>query len=154
MVVLGASKGIFKTVPLDTSEGQGVQVTFPGGGSPVGSSSLVSTFSVAQAENYAVAQCLNGGVFLHTFGHDPQRSQFSLGVTTFLRPCNGALGADFANALSAYRMSRVSASHDQAQLSVGTGMLRGYLIGQSVDTIDPGIGIISTTYTFIALSAQ
>lgn len=154
MTVFGMTdRGKFRAVTVDTADGQGIQIDMPGG-NPVGSASLVTSFSAEQRENFSVSQCLNGGIFLYTFGHDPQSSQFSLGVTSFLNTCNGEKAADLANALRVYQGGRVSQSKQLASMSVGDAVLRGYLTGQSVSTVDPQLGIIASTYTFVALSPQ
>ena len=124
MTVFGMDgAGKFKVAYVDTSGGRGVQITIPGG-SPVGDASLVTSFSAEQRENFSVSQCLNGGIYLYTFGHDPQGSQFSLGVTSFLRVCNTATAADFARALRAYSAGRVSRSRALSSMSVGDAVLR------------------------------
>jgi len=153
MTIFGSTRGQFRSIDLDTSGGQGIQASV-GGSNPVGNSSLVTSFGVAQAENYSVSQCLNGGVFLYTFGHDPQRSQFSLGITSFLNPCNGSVGDELAQALKTYQAGRVSQNRQLSTLSVGSGVMTGYLIGQNIEVVDPKLSIISTAYTFIALSAH
>ena len=153
MTVLGRSRIGIKGVEVDASGGQGVQVSIPGG-NPVGNASLVTSFGAQQFENYAVSQCLNGGVFLYTYGHDPQRSQFNLGVTSFLNTCTGGTGADLATAIATYNGGRVSKSKALSTLTVGMGSFRGYLTGQDIRVVDSEIGIIATTYTFIALDAQ
>ena len=154
MTVLGRGRGAFRVVDVDTSNGKGVLVSIAGGGNPVGSSSLVTSFSVQQAENYAVSQCLNGAAYLYTFGHDPQRSQFSLGITSFLNSCNGDVGTAVSEAIAAYNKGRVSQSKALSSLTVGTGAFNGYLVGQGIDVVNPELGIIQTTYTFIALNAH
>lgn len=154
MTVFGTgSRGAFRAIEIDASGGNGVQLTTPGGLLP-GASSLVTSFSVTQGENIAVSQCLNGGIYLYTFGHDPQRSQFSVGITSFLNTCEGDSGATVADAISAYRKGRVSVSKQLSNLTVGRGAFRGYLIGQSIDVADTQLSIISTTYNFIALNAH
>ena len=154
MNIFGSVRGGFRAIELDASKGSGVQVSVAGGGSAVGSSSLVTSFSVAQAESYAVAKCLNGGVFLYAFGHDPQQSSFSLGVTSFLHGCDGNVGSDLEAAISAYRAGRVSQSKELSSMTVGNTPFRRYLIGQSVDIVDTQLSIIQTNYTFIALDAH
>lgn len=154
MTVLGDARGTFKAIDLDVRKGQGVVVQIPGAGNPVGSASLVTSFSVSQAENYSVAQCLNGGVHMYTFGHDPQRSAFTLGVTSFLNPCSGGVAEDLATAVQAYRAGRVSQSGQQASLSVGKASFGGYLVAQQIDVVDAQLGIVTTTYGFVALNAH
>jgi len=154
MTVFGMSDiGKFRSVYVDTANGQGIQIDMPGG-SPLGAASLVTSFSAEQRENFSVSQCLNGGIYLYTFGHDPQASQFSLGVTSFLNMCEGGRATDLANALQVYQGGRVSRSGKLASMSVGNAMLRGYLVGQSVSVADAELGIVASTYTFIALSPQ
>lgn len=147
-------RGKFVSVGLDTEEGQGIQVSIAGGGSPIGEASLVTSFSAEQRENYSVAQCLNGGVFLYTFGHDPSSSQFSLGITSFLRTCSGDVGSELAKAMRIYQSGRVSQSKALSTLSVGDAALRGYLVGQGIAVTDNVVGTITTTYTFVALNPQ
>lgn len=155
MTVFGTDqRGMFRSVGVDTKDGQGILITVGGGGDPVGSASLVTSFSAEQGENYSISQCLNGGIYLYSFGHDPQRSHFSVGVTSFLRSCDGDVGADFENALAVYRAGRVSASKAISTLSIGNGALSGYLIGQNVQAVDNELGMINTTYQFIALKPQ
>lgn len=154
MTVLGRGRGAFRVVDVDVSNGKGVQLTIAGGQNPVGAASLVTSFSVQQAENFSVSQCLNGGVYLYTFGHDPQRSQFSVGVTSFLNSCDGSVGADLAAAIAAYRTGRVSQSKALSSLTVGTGSFNGYLVGQGINVVSSELGIINATYTFIALNAH
>lgn len=149
-----SGRGKFRAINMDTADGQGVQVSIPGVDSSVGESSLVTSFSASQRENYSVAQCLNGGVFMYTFGHDPMQSQFALGVTSFLNTCDGKNGADLAKALSAYQAGRVSQSKALSTLSVGDAALRGYLVGQSVQVASAEIGAIAVNYIFIVLSPQ
>lgn len=156
MTIMGKSaRGAFRAVEIDTSGGNGVQLTTPGGLLP-GTESLVTSFSVLQSENIAVSQCLNGGVYLYTFGHDPQRSQFSVGVTSFLNTCSGETGSAIAEAVATYQQGRVStpAGKTLSCLTVGKGLFRGYLIGQGIDVANTELCIISTTYTFIALDAH
>lgn len=153
MTIFGSPRGSFKAIELDTSKGRGVVLDI-NGQDPVGASSLVTSFSVTQAENYAISQCLNGGVFMYTFGHDPQRSQFGVGVTSFLQPCTGSMGEDVNKAVSIYRSGRVSESKKTASMTVGNGIFRGYLIGQGLEVVDAQLGIVNTTYTFIALDAH
>lgn len=150
-----SARGAFRAVELDASGGNGVQLTTPGGLLP-GASSLVTSFSILQAENISVSQCLNGGIFLYTFGHDPQRSQFSVGVTSFLNTCNGETGSAIAEAVANYRNGRVStpAGKTLSCLTVGKGMFRGYLIAQGIDVANTELCIINTNYTFIALDAH
>ena len=147
-------RGKFVSVGLDTEDGQGIQVSIAGGESPIGEASLVTSFSAEQRENYSVAQCLNGGMFLYTFGHDPANSQFSLGITSFLRTCHGEVGSELAKALSIYRTGRVSQSKALSTLSVGDAALRGYLVGQGVVVTDNVVGTVTATYTFVALNPQ
>lgn len=156
MTVFGVSdRGKFKSVSVNTKDGRGIQIMMPNGGaSPVGEASLVTSFGADQRENYSISQCLNGGVFLYTFGHDPEGSQFTLGITSFLNTCHGAHAADLAMALSAYKDGRVSQSRKMASISVGTAVMRGYLVGQSVETVDTEIGLVESSYTFVALSPQ
>lgn len=146
-------RGKFHITSVDTSDGQGIQITIPGG-NPLGPASLVTSFGAEQRENFSVAQCLNGGIYLYTFGHDPQGSQFSLGVSSFLNTCDGKQAADLAQALRTYSGGRVSKSRALASMSVGDAMFRGYLVGQSVSVTDTAIGMIVSTYTFTALSPQ
>jgi len=154
MTVFGMDgTGKFQVAYVDTSGGRGIQITMPGG-SPVGDASLVTSFAAEQRENFSVSQCLNGGIYLYTFGHDPNASQFSLGVTTFLNSCDGAVAADFAKALRAYSAGRVSRSRALASMSVGDAVLRGYLVGHSASVVDAGLGIVASTYTFVALRPQ
>ena len=154
MTVFGDARGSFRMIELDTKKGQGVTLSTPSG-QPVGGSSLVTSFSVAQNENYSVAQCLDGGVHMYTFGHDPQRSTFTVGVTSFLTSCDGGSAAkDLAGAVDAYRGSRVSESMANGTLSVGNTSFSGYLIGQQIDVVDTQLNIITTTYHFIALNAH
>lgn len=156
MTVFGVSeRGSFHVTSVDTKEGSGIQVSMPDKSpSPLGSSSLVTSFGVEQRENFAVSQCLNGGVYLYTFGHDPQGSQFSLGVTSFLNPCGGERAADLALALQAYYSGRVSHSGAIASVSVGDALLRGYLVAQSISVADSNLGMVAATYTFVALTPQ
>ena len=160
MTIIGSgNRGAFRIVNLDTQAGQGVQVTIGGakmgqGGSAVGSASLVTSFSADQSENYSVSQCLNGGVFLYTFGHDPAQSTFSLGVASFLSSCRSGGVSDFANALSAYQAGRVSRSKALSTLSVGDATLRGYLVSQRVSVVSNELSMISTVYSFVAISPQ
>ena len=154
MTVFGMSdRGKFYSTTVDTEDGQGIQISMPGG-NPLGSASLVTSFDVSQRENFAVSQCLNGGVYLYTFGHDPQNSQFDIGISSFLNTCDGKRAADLAQALAAYYGGRVSQSKAMASMSIGDAVLRGYLVGQSVRVADNAIGLVSSTYTFIALSPQ
>lgn len=154
MTVFGMDDvGKFRSAYVDASNGRGMQISMPGG-SPLGASSLVTSFSAEQRENFAVSQCLNGGTFLYTFGHDPHASQFSLGITSFLRTCSGEHAADFARALRAYSAGRVSQSKALSSLSVGDAVLRGYLVGLNASVVDAGLGIVASTYTFIALRPQ
>ena len=157
-------RGQFRSIDLSTENGQGVQLWIPGsdyrsgglyrGLTALGDAELVTSFSMEQSENYSVSQCLNGGVYLYTFGHDPASSQFSLSVTSFLSTCDGSVGEGLARAIDAYRSGRVSQSKDLSTLSVGSASMRGYLVGQSVEVTDTAIGIITTDYTFVALSPQ
>ena len=154
MMIFGTSgRGKFRSVDIDASGGQGVQLSVPSG-NPVGSSSLVTSFGAVQSENYSVSQCLNGGIYLYTFGHDPNRSQFTVGVTSFLNSCKDGVGADLQGALSTYSGGRVSQSKAKAVLTVGQGSLSGYLTGQNIEVVNNELSIIQTTYTFIALDAQ
>lgn len=154
MLVLGKGVKAFKALDIDTSKGKGVQVSIGGGGDPVGTTSIVTSFSVEQAENISVSQCLNGGVYLYAFGHDPQHSQYSLAVTSFLDVCSGKFGDNIAKALESYSKGRVSASKQLSTLTVGAGALHGYLIGQAMNVVDAQLGIVNTVYTFIALNPQ
>lgn len=155
MWVFGMSdRGKFRSVSVDTAKGSGIQITMPGGAHPVGASSLVTSFGVEQRENFSVAQCLNGGIHLYTFGHDPNGSQFSLGVTSFLNTCSGSYAADLAQALSAYSGGRVSQSRSEASMSIGNAVVRGYLVGQSIRSVDAELGLVEASYTFIALDPQ
>lgn len=154
MTVFGMSKGVFRAVNVDISGGKGVQLSVAGQ-NPVGNSSLVTNFNVDQAENFSVSQCLNGGVYLYTFGSDPANSHFAVQVTSFLNNCDGSVGADLAKAVAAYRTGRVSQSKQLSTLTVGdNGVFNGYLIGQGINAADPAIGMLVTNYTFIALDAH
>lgn len=154
MTVINGRRGQFIIENLDTAEGQGVQVSLGGMGSPVGGSSLVTSFGVTQSENFSVSQCLNGGTFLYTFGHDPQQSRFSLGVTTFLdRTCNSDAD-DLRAAMGLYAAGRVSASRAISTLTVGASTIRGYLIGQEIRVASNELGMVATNYAFIALRPQ
>jgi hypothetical protein len=155
MTVFGMSdRGKFRAIDLDTEDGQGIQVSIGDVQDPIGGSSIVTSFSADQRENFSVAQCLNGGMYLYAFGHDPAASTFGLGVTLFLRSCNGANGNDLADALSTYNGGRVSKTKRLSTLSVGDAALRGYLVGQSVAVSNNGLGTVSVNYTFVALSPQ
>lgn len=154
MVFSMGGRGQFTAVPLDTEDGQGIQVSLGGGASPIGESSLVTSFSAEQSENYAVSQCLNGGMFLYTFGHNPAASRFTLGVTSFLNSCDGARGAELARAINGYKSARVSKSKALSTLSVGDAALRGYLVSQNIQTSDPVVGSLAVTYVFVALDPQ
>lgn len=154
MVFSMSDRGKFKAVQLDTEDGQGIQVSIGEFGDPVGESSLVTSFSANQSENFSVSQCLNGGMFLYTFGHDPAGSRFGLSVTSFLKSCNNASGGDLAKALQAYNAGRVSQSKDLSTLSVGDAALRGYLVAQEIAVSDNSIGTVTTNYTFVALDPQ
>ena len=153
MTVIGRGRVGIRAVEVDASKGQGVQVSIPGG-SPVGNASLVTSFGAQQFENFSVSQCLNGGIFMYMFGHDPTRSQFNLGVTSFLDTCSGNMGEDLKAALETYRNGRVSKSKVLSTLTVGQGAFRGYLVGQDIRVMDNEIGIIATTYMFTALDVQ
>lgn len=153
MTVLSRGRVGVKAVEVDASGGQGVQVSIPGG-NPVGNGSLVTSFGAQQHENFSVSQCLNGGIFMYMFGHDPRRSQFNLGVMSFLDTCDGNVGACVKDALGAYSNGRVSKSRALSTLTVGQGSMRGYLVGQDIRVIDSEIGIIGTTYSFTALDVQ
>lgn len=154
MTVFGMSdRGKFHVTSVDTADGQGIQISMPGG-NPLGPASLVTSFAAEQRENFSVSQCLNGGIYLYTFGHDPQNSQFTLGITSFLNTCSGEKAADLARALRVYQSGRVSESRALASMSVGDAVLRGYLSGQSVTVTDNAIGTVASTYTFVALSPQ
>lgn len=155
MTVLGTGRrGQFCIMDLDASSARGVQVLIPGGGDPVGSSSLVTSFGVEQRENYSVSQCLNGGVFVYTFGHDPQQSGFSLGITSFVNNgCSGGSG-DLGLALRVYEAGRVSRSKALATLSIGDAAIRGYLTGQSVQVVNSEIGAFVANYVFISIDPQ
>lgn len=154
MTVIGKGRYAFKAIDLDTSEGQGVQVTIGGSGNPVGQSSLVTSFAASQQENVGISQCLNGGVYLYAFGHSPEGSAFSLGITTFLNTCTGDMSRDLSAAVAAYRNGRVSQSKQLSSLTIGNTVLRGYLVGQDIRVVDTEIGVINTTYNFIALNPQ
>lgn len=151
MTIFNGKRGDFMQLDLDTSKGQGIQVSLPG---IPGDGSLVTSFSVAQSENYAVSQCLDGTVYLYTYGHNPQASQFTLGVTSFLNSCGGSVGKELATALAAYRESRVSSSKNLVTLTIGTGYVNGYLTGQNINVQNNEIGIITSVYTFVMLTAQ
>ena len=154
MTVFGMSdRGKFYSTTVDTEDGQGIQISMPGG-NPLGSASLVTSFGVEQRENFSISQCLNGGVYLYTFGHDPQNSQFNIGISSFLNTCDGKRAADLAQALMAYYGGRVSQSKSLASMSIGDAVLRGYLVGQSVSVADNAIGLVASTYTFMALDPQ
>lgn len=154
MTVFGMdSRGKFRSVGLDTKDGKGIRLSIAGS-NPVGASSLVTSFSLEQSESFAISQCLNGGVYLYSFGHSPQQSNFSVGVTSFLMSCDGSVGGDINTLLSSYRDGRVSQSKKTAMLSVGTGSLEGYLIRQNMAVSDNNLSMITTTYQFIALSPQ
>ena len=156
MLVLSVNdRGQFMSVGVDTADGQGIQVSIAGArGGIINGASLVTSFSADQRENYAVSQCLNGGMFLYTFGHDPSSSQFALGVTSFIRTCDGTVGAEIAKALGAYSAGRVSRTKTLSTLTVGNASLRGYLVGQNMQVSDTGIGIVTTNYVFVALNPQ
>lgn len=149
MTIMGSNRGAFRSVELDASGGKGVQLSIPGGNA-VGPNSLVTSFGCNQAENYAVAQCLNKKVTVYTFGHDPGRSQFTVGVTLFLNSCDGSTGAEIENALKVYRAGRISESKELASLTVGTGLFRGYLVAQGIEVANNELGLVSATYNFIA----
>lgn len=154
MMVFSMNRGGFTAVNVDTSGGRGVQISIAGQ-NPVGNASLVTNFSVEQAENFAISQCLNGGVYLYTFGHDPSNSHFSVQITSFLDSCDGSSVSDMAQAVSAYRSGRVSESKQLSTLTVGAnGVFSGYLIGHGVHAADPAIGMVVTDYTFISLDAH
>ena len=148
-------RGKFISLGLDTQDGQGIQVSIPGATADLtGDASLVTSFSAEQREAFSVSQCLNGGMFLYSFGHDPGASQFTLGVTSFIRGCAGNVGDEIAKALSAYRNGRVSKSKALSTLSIGDAALRGYLVGQSMQVSDTSIGLVTTSYIFVALNPQ
>lgn len=154
MTVMGKDmRGSFKAIELGTAAGKGIQASVPSGNLR-GSSSLVTSFSVSQGENFSVAQCLNGGVYLYTFGHDPQRSHFSVGITSFLAQCDGSIGSAVDDAIKLYNSNRVSQAKQKGTLTIGTGTCRGYLVGQDISVVDAELNIVSATYTFIALNAQ
>lgn len=153
MTIFGDARGSFRAIELDAKNGRGITITTPGG-DPVGSSSLVTSFSVSQYENFSIAQCLNGGVHMYTFGHDPQHSMFTVGVTSFLSSCEGSSAEDLANAVSVYSAGRVSESKSEASMSVGNASFFGYLIGQQIDVVDTQLNIVTTAYHFIALDAH
>ena len=88
---------------------------------------------------------------MYAFGHNPQQSSFSLGVTSFLSGCAGEFGADLEAGIAAYRAGRVSESKELSSLTIGNTALRGYLIGQTVDVVDTQLSIVQATYTFVAL---
>ena len=160
MTVFGMSdRGKFMVVPVDTKDGEGIQVSIPSGGSSngstlIGASSLVTSFGAEQRENFSVSQCLNGGIYMYTFGHDPANSQFTLGVTSFINTCSGKVADDLAAAIKAYQAGRVSQSHNVASLSIGTASLRGYLVGHSIRAADTALGLVESSYTFVALDPQ
>lgn len=147
-------RGKFVSAGLSTEDGQGIQISIAGGTSLLGEASLVTSFSATQRENYSVAQCLNGGMYMYTFGHDPGSSQFALAVTSFLRTCSGDVGNELAKALAAYQAGRVSRSKALSTLSVGDATLRGYLVGQEVAVTSNELGTILTQYVFVALNPQ
>ena len=153
MTVFGMSdRGKFYSTSVDTADGHGIQIRMPGGNPIVGNASLVTSFDVAQRENFAISQCLNGGVYLYTFGHDPQNSQYDIGITSFLNTCDGEHAADLAQAFRAYYSGRVSQSKDIASMSIGDAVLRGYLVGQNIRVADNALGMVASTYSFIALN--
>lgn len=153
MTIMGSNRGAFRAIELDASGGKGVQLTVPGG-EAVGANSLVTSFDVQQAENFSVSQCLNKKVTVYTFGHDPQRSQFTVGVTLFLNTCGGSPGAELEKAIKAYRAGRLSESKELASLTVGTGLFRGYLVGQGLAVVNSELGMVNATYNFIALDVH
>ena len=131
------------------------QVWIGGTVDPVGEMSLVSSFSVSQRENFSVSQCLNGGAFMYTFGHDPASSMFSLGVTSFFKPCgDGAGRGALSTAVAAYKAGRVSQNRAVSTLSVGDATLRGFLVAQNIEAVSAEIGALVTNYTFAALDPQ
>jgi len=148
-------RGQFRSIGIDTEEGQGIQVSIAGSAPGIiGDASLVTSFAAEQRESFSVSQCLNGGMFMYTFGHDPASSQFTLGISSFLRTCDGSVGVELARALSTYRQGRVSQSMALSTLSVGDAALRGYLVGQSLQVADTAIGLVTSTYVFVALDPQ
>lgn len=153
MTIMSSSRGAFRVIDLDASSGEGVQVTIANGGTLVGPNSLITSFSVPQAENFAVTQCLNGGMFVYTFGHDPNQSIFTIGIASFLNTCSGSSTA-ISDAVKTYQAGRVSVSKQLSSMSIGKSLFNGYLISQKIDLVNQDIGLVGTTYSFIPLNAH
>lgn len=152
MTVLGDPRGAFKAITIDASSGRGAQVEFPSGS--VGDKSIVTSFGSSKNELYGVQNCLNKSAYVYTFGHSPQQSQFTVGMTLFLRDnCASSLSGLKAH-LDAYRASRVSAAgREQVKLTVGDAVYSGHLVGQRVESANAELNLVNVTYTCILLEA-
>ena len=134
MTIFGNPRGAFRLVDIDGSKGSGAQVEFPKGSVDT-TKSIVTSFSSSQNELYGVQNCLNKSTYVYTFGHNPQQSQFTVGMTLFLANCSGAMSG-LKQHLAAYAGSRVSeAIGGKLKLTVGGALYSGHLVGQRIDNL-------------------
>ena len=152
MTIFGNPRGAFRLVDIDGSKGSGAQVEFPKGSVDT-TKSIVTSFSSSQNELYGVQNCLNKSTYVYTFGHNPQQSQFTVGMTLFLANCSGAM-IGLKQHLAAYAGSRVSeAKGGKLKLTVGGALYSGHLVGQRIESITPELNLVGVSYTCILLEA-
>lgn len=151
MVVLGSPRGSFVKAKVQGG-GEAVQATFPGGNPTNSETDIVTAFSAVQSELVGVQNCLNHASYAYTFGHDPNQSQFTLGITSFGTKCPNVRFQGMSGHVSTYSGSRISkAKNRPVSVTVGGRAFKGYLTSQRVSSTNAELNMINVEYTCMLL---
>ena len=114
---------------------------------------LVDAFSFSAAEKVSIMQCFQDSNHVYAFGHDPERSAFSVRYAVFLgQKCMKDAfkpGGAFSKAIQAYKDNRVSAhTEDTVKLTYGDGLqMSGIITALEVGVLDPQLNAVFVTIT-------
>ena len=151
--------GCFTVVDKSVVMGKGAYITLPEGSSlPSGSgadSTIVTSVAYSRKELYSVVKCFSHISHLYAFGNDPNASMISVTLIAFLTGKGGSSYSDAAGLIDgAYVNNRVSATPEQATVTIGNHAINGFIIGMSSSTASAETNLQQYSLDMIILDDQ
>lgn len=111
---------------------------------------FVTNVSFAQKERFSVVQCFNDTNYVYAFGHDPMSSTLSVRFVMFLAgnkstPGDGVLDS----VMELYTKGRLSTNLTRSTLSIGSTVLKGFIVGMESSTMSPEFNLQSFDATIL-----
>lgn len=119
-------------------------------GGPKGIDGILSVgFKLTCVEKTGIVQCFNNVNHIYAFGHDPERSNYSLTMLLFPASCGRKM--ELLRVVQAYNKRKVS-KQKAVTITVGGATFKGLVQAMDIAVYDPEINVLQATLTGQILS--